>query len=257
MRATRFPLLDDSMIAPMGKGIDHMDFDVTCPDVDSGYIEAEPTDRRTDPSQDPSAIDADIAYYTEQVRVMSEMSLSHASNIYLSHRPLFSVACNATHYVTLDWTMQQSIANVEGSLDRFVMAIGGHVHWFQGLAFEDDTAPVQVVVGNGGTLMLPNHGAIDPTNINHLSVLGNKVRSGQTATEFGYSHMRRLSDGSYAFKAIASAQETPQTIWTVDIPRGPRACPPGCVLDRANPTRRVLFASFPDRCPSGCKHNAA
>ena len=47
-----------------------------------------------------------------------------------------------------------------------------------------------------------------------------------------------------------------QTIWTVDIPRGPRACPPGCVLDRANPTRRVLFASFPDRCPSGCKNAA-
>ena len=43
---------------------------------------------------------------------MSEMSLSHETNIYLSHRPLYAVACNSTHYVTLDWTMQQAIANV-------------------------------------------------------------------------------------------------------------------------------------------------
>jgi hypothetical protein len=200
---------------------------------------------------------------------MSEMSLSHETNIYLSHRPLYAVACNSTHYVTLDWTMQQAIANVPGPLDRIVMAIGGHMHWFQGLAYENDTAPVQVVVGNGGTLMLPNYGAIDPTNIDHLSVLGNKVRSGQTATEFGYSHMRRLSDGSYAFKAIASALSPPRTIWTTDIPRGPRECPPGCMLDLRRPatrdegshgsstltTRRTLFASFPGPpggCPSGC-----
>merc|ERR1712130_24789 len=133
------------------------DFTHTCPEHPSQAVE--PTDRyeAVNPKQDPAHIKSQIALFKDQFKKIEALSAARDTNFYISHRPLHGIACNGSRYVTLDWTMQQALKQSgPHTLDRVVASINGHMHFFEGIVFKDSKLPVQLVVGNGGTKLIPD-----------------------------------------------------------------------------------------------------
>merc|ERR1711972_1099334 len=71
-----------------------------------------------------------------------------------------------------DWTMQQALGS--STLDLISATIHGHLHWFQGLVFENQALPVEIVVGNGGTKLERAYMA-STTSVEGLNVNGVRV----------------------------------------------------------------------------------
>lgn len=217
-------VMDDSKISPLKGGIDHYDFHL-CP---SGTNTALPTSRYDDPDQTRDAINNDLDTYKQQmVQLGTIASSTHLPSIYVSHRPLFGFACNGSHYQTLDWTMQQAYSNSADQLTSVVLAIGGHMHWFEGVDFADRAHPAQIVVGNAGTKLIPNTVPPDVLQDAVLDVLGAKVSIGATKDAFGYAVMRSANASfdinAIAFVKVTSASTPAKTsFWNLTVSREPR-----------------------------------
>jgi len=228
----QFLVMDDSVISPMNGGIDHMDFQHSCP----GPIPrtAEATSRYWDPKQNSRAIEADIAYFMHQFTLLKALAKQYATNIYVSHRPLFAVACNGTNYVTLDWTMQEAQRRVTGSLDRVSLAVSGHIHWFEGLEFKNWGHPVQLVVGNSGTKLIPNTVPQRELKGDWLKILGHTVSKGVTSSHFGYvtvcSHPHHLKVAAVDIHHPGTEQD--KVFWKLAVPRGPRIVKAHAMMNR-------------------------
>ena len=257
----QFLIMDDSAITPYLSGVDHFTetilrpdggFDVifeqipsddssetqfvgsidTCPGPpgpDDGPIIPVVQSRFWDPNQSNETILAQVARYSREMEVLGNLSLSHATNFYAAHRPLFAVDCNDTWMVTLDWTMQESLG--PNTLDRVSASINGHMHWLEVLSFYNDTLPKQIVVGHGGTKLIDNNVHQDALKgmwlrVGREQMYSGVIEKGITSSEgFGFGIMER--DGSGDYKVIfKNLNQTSGDLYDVDfnlaIPKGPR-----------------------------------
>jgi len=164
----------------------------------------------------------EVEYFAAQFRAVEVASQSHAANIYLGHHPLLAVICYEGHYTSLSPTLQQALAANPAMLDRISLVIHGHVHFFQGLVFEDHSLPASLIVGNGGTKLLDlefeNHAALDGA----AAFGGTRVQTSFSADAFGFSTMRRsATSGSFdveSFHVPGNVARASSSIWAVSLP---------------------------------------
>lgn len=116
----QFLVVDDSEINPLNKGVDHFIPGECPPPLGDGeyYV---PLDQ---PLSDEASID-NIKIYTEHLQRMEKYSQNYGTNFYVGHRPLLGLGCNEGEFVTLDWTLQQSLG--PNTLDRISAIISGHM----------------------------------------------------------------------------------------------------------------------------------
>jgi len=185
-------VLDDSIVKPLGGQTgDWGGDDTPC----LGGSVAYPRSRFDDPSQRPEDIEADLAHFAKQFALVRKAAEEFDQNIYISHRPLFGIACNGTDYVTLDWTMQTAARSVPGSLDRISLAIAGHMHWFQEIEWEKHGHPTQLVIGNSGTKLIHNTVRNESYYNGSLNVRGQWISRGWTTPNFGFVVLQRNGNG--------------------------------------------------------------
>jgi hypothetical protein len=184
------------------------------------------TPRYDDPTQNPAEIQSEIDRYANMMETVRNLSLSHDTNFYASHRAPFAVACNGSILQSLDWTIQQSLGR--NTFDRVSACIAGHMHWLLVLLY--DTLPHQIVVGHGGTSLIPNY-------VNQNSFPGLVVEAGRdnafrgivedgmsSSLMHGYAIMEHRDDGDYSvtFRGLNGSMEMEDLDFTLAIPRGPR-----------------------------------
>jgi Calcineurin-like phosphoesterase len=249
----QFLVFDDSYIAPMNGGIDHYNFSTylpclelsfcsallplvsrcpakgACPQAPTGTdppLVAAQTPRYDDPTQSPAEIQAEIDRYATMMESVRNLSLSHDTNFYASHRAPFAVACNGSILQSLDWTVQQSLGL--NTFDKVSACIAGHMHWLLVLLY--DTLPHQIVVGHGGTSLIPNY--VNQNSLPGLVVEAGKdsmfrgiVKDGMSSSLMhGYAIMERRDDGDYSvtFRGLNATLEMEDLNVTMVVPRGPR-----------------------------------
>lgn len=214
----QFLVLDDS-------AIQNVNFDDKCPAPGSRQSAALPASRYDHPEQTMSreGIDAEIAHFADEFRKLEANALPHVTNILLTHRPLVGVMCHQHKYYAVDWTLQRALGN--STLERISAIFSGHVHWFQGIVYENHALPVQVVMGNGGT-KLESQKMDSPRAIEGLTVHGARIQSAFTSKHFGYSRLTRGEDGNYDLHALTMgksrklrASPAPH-LWKTGIPSG-------------------------------------
>ena len=231
----QFLVNDDSIINPKDKGIDHFVFvNGSCPSrpgVGESPIVAVPQSRFTaeNPTQSKESIDKDLAWYSQAMVVLRNLSLAYDTNFYVSHRPIFAIACNDTEIATLDWTIQQSLQ--PHTLDRVSAAVGGHMHWLEALTFVNQSLPSQIVVGHGGTKHIPNYVNQDAIPgielvVGRDGIYRGVVESGITSSDkFGFGLMERDDKGDYSVKFLGLDTDTSELVelaYGMTIPKGPR-----------------------------------
>eukprot|EP00550_Attheya_septentrionalis_P010292 CAMPEP_0198288844 /NCGR_PEP_ID=MMETSP1449-20131203/7220_1 /TAXON_ID=420275 /ORGANISM="Attheya septentrionalis, Strain CCMP2084" /LENGTH=662 /DNA_ID=CAMNT_0043987061 /DNA_START=151 /DNA_END=2136 /DNA_ORIENTATION=+ len=235
----QFLVMDDSFINPLNGGIDHFNFtNGTCPQAPTDESLIVPTSQNPylDPKQD-NATNADLAQFTTYMEKIRNFSLSHETNFYLSHRPVFAVACDGSEMTSLDWTIQQSLA--ANTLDRVVAMIGGHMHWLEALSFVNQSLPVQLVLGHGGTDRIPNYVNQDIFPYLQLQV-GQETDNGSTLFQgrvekgisdsrmFGFALMDRNTDTKnydVTFLSLNRTTSIPKLVeleFQLTIKKGPR-----------------------------------
>jgi len=174
-------------------------------------------------SKSRTGIEEEIGYFAAQFRMLEVASQSHATNFYLGHHPLLAVVCYKGQYANVDWTLQQALAANPAVLDRVSAAITGHVHFFQGLVFENHSLPMSLVVGNGGTL-LDGIRLAESASVDGLEAFGgSKVqRSFSAGGIFGFSAMRRAaaSSGGFELRSIQAGNSgsQPSDMWVATFP---------------------------------------
>ena len=159
------------------------------------------------------------------MEVLHELSLSHDTNFYAAHRPVFGVACNDTVLQSLDWTMQQ--ASGLNTFNRISACIGGHMHWLLVLLYQG--LPHQIVVGHGGTEFIPNYVNQDSlpgleVNVGKNGILKGTVERGLSSSDLhGYAVMERNTDGNYDV-ILKGLQGSSMVLldFNFTIPKGPR-----------------------------------
>eukprot|EP00978_Attheya_sp_CCMP212_P040707 scaffold225352_cov59-Attheya_sp.AAC.3 len=231
--------MDDSFINPLNGGIDHFNFtNGTCPQAPTDESLIVPTSQNLflDPKQENATM-ADLDQFTSYMEDIRALSLSHETNFYLSHRPVFAVACDGSEMTSLDWTMQQSLA--ANTLDRVVAMIGGHMHWLEALSFVNQSLPVQLVLGHGGTDRIPNY--VDQDIFPYLQLeVGQETDNGSTLFQgrvekgmtdsrmFGFALMDRNTDTKnydVTFLSLNRTTPVPKLVeleFQLTIPKGPR-----------------------------------
>ncbi|CAB9501988.1 ser Thr protein phosphatase family protein [Seminavis robusta] len=232
----QFLSLDDSMIEPLNKGIDHFNFTAgACPQKGPQPVLATPQNRLTDPEENSTSVQEQIAYYSSVMEELYWNSLTHDTNFYVAHRPVFGIGCDGDEMATLDWTMQQAMRN--HTLDRVSACINGHMHWLEALEFEDYALPNQLVVGHGGTKLIDNYVNQDifdggvRLEVGKNGHLQGTVKSGFSQAEMvGYAVMERNDDLSYTvtFKGYNVTTDEMETFdYVMNFPKGPRVATPG------------------------------
>ena len=227
----QFLVMDDSMINPLRKGVDHyMNTPQGCPGApEEGQPLIEPVreNRYLDP-ENAEETRQQVEVYTKWFKVIEVLSQNRESNFYVGHRPVLGIGCNYTSVVTLDWTLQQSLG--PNTLDRISALITGHMHWLEVLEFEDNVLPAQLVVGNGGTMMIENK--INQSSIPYINLtvgkeeygIQGRVKRGLTKSEFGYGIMERQEDMHYEvyFKTWQPEKQKVDIAFSLSIPAGLR-----------------------------------
>mmetsp|Transcript_55323 Transcript_55323/g.134366 ORF Transcript_55323/g.134366 Transcript_55323/m.134366 type:complete len:675 (+) Transcript_55323:147-2171(+) len=197
---------DSSDVDEKDGGIDHFNFvPDACPNppADGSLIQVSGANRfdAVNPSQTNESIFDQVALYEAEMIKMGEMAKRHETNIILTHRPLFAVGCNDTQMVALDWTLERTVStdilyNVSG-------VISGHMHWLEVVEFEDGVLPSQIVVGHGGTKLIPNYvnQEIFPSLqliVGYKDEIEAKVSKGfSNSTSFGYGVMVKNTAGDF------------------------------------------------------------
>ena len=226
----QFLVMDDSIISPLNEGVDHFKAG-QCPGPPaSGYIVPVQEDRNDDPTD--RNIEDQIDTFTKHFETIEELSQSHSTNFYVGHRPIFGIGCNNGTYVTLDWTLQQSLG--ETTLNFISGIITGHMHWLEVLQFEDDKLPPQMVVGHGGTQLIRNYVNQSAMPFLRLEVgkpeynITGTVERGLTESNFGYGIMERTAAGDYevTFHNLVNSSGGKISFepipFSLLIPKGPR-----------------------------------
>ena len=108
-----------------------------------------------------------------------------------------------------------------------------HNSWLEVFEFENDALPYQLVVGNGGTLLIDNDD-IPRDSLSKLDFhvgkpeynITGKTKRGELKFEYGYAIMKRKEDGSsydvnfYTWRKETGTAEPLD--FTLSVPKGPR-----------------------------------
>jgi len=74
----------------------------------------------------------------------------------LQHVPAFAVVCDGPHWVGYNPNVQKCFVNAWAEPSTLRIVLSGHMHWFQRWSIAG--LPTQMVIGNGGTLLIPDYG---------------------------------------------------------------------------------------------------
>ena len=184
--------------------------------------------------------DADVARLAEYWRAIEQLTASHATNILVSHRPVFGVQCSRSHWITTDDALQAALQNgtmihdgTSSALDRVSVVVSGHNHALQALEFADNALPPQVTVGHGGT-------KLDPDEENALSIVWSNLalqlsggastfpveRGIETSAMHGFALLDRTPSGSSYEVTLLSYDPVADALVKLDFPlsfpSGPR-----------------------------------
>ncbi|KAL3765302.1 hypothetical protein ACHAW5_006087 [Stephanodiscus triporus] len=222
-----FLIVDDNDINPLKGGTDSFTFiEGACPaPPPEGEFIVPVQQTRVD---EPQA-GIDVAYFSGVMSTLEAMSAERDTNFFVTHHPILAIACNDTEIIVEDWTLQQALHS--NTLDRVSAIISGHQHWLQVLEFNDDALPAQLVVGHGGTKLIPNWVNQDSLTRIKLEVgqpelnIVATVKRGITMSQFGYGIMER-NDGMDYDVTFYGLDETTRKVGVLDfsmtIPKGPR-----------------------------------
>jgi len=230
----QFIVIDDANVHPAYHDVDDGDFNDHCPKSQTNPY---PVSRYDDLSQSRAEIDEEIMYYRGQFQKVKNMSLTHSTNFLASHRPVFGIACNGSDFVKMDWTLQQAILDTTmdldwgerppvtiPSLERISAIISGHMHWFEAVQFANRGLPDQLVVGNGGTKLIPNYMRMHEGGLLGLKVLGHQVNRSVVDSRFGFTLMTR-GEGGYLVSArhlVLQPAGAYRSVWETHLPHGLR-----------------------------------
>jgi hypothetical protein len=138
------------------------------------------------PASDDSARPKDVARYAAQLDELAKMKPAYTW--LATHRPVWGVVTYGGQTSTGNQTLQ---AAMRGRLPAsLTLLLAGHIHLFEGLAFEPRRPPM-LLVGNSGT-------ALDtpPTQpLTGMSVDGATVTTGKTIGSFGYATLEQTPAG--------------------------------------------------------------
>lgn len=203
----QFLIIDDSAITPKDRGFDGLQFikgdcpnemgsDLPPPEIMNRFL-------ATNPQQECEHVYSQLETFTryfEQIREMS--SKSDTTNFYLGHRPIFGIACNDTKLLSMDWTLQCSLAC--DTLQGISALFSGHMHWRESISFSNNLLPPQIIVGHGGTDLVENY--IIDRSLDGLSLeVGRNSQISVTIEEgdpdssaYGYGVLQRQRGGKRA-----------------------------------------------------------
>ena len=130
------------------------------------------------PASDDSAPPADVARYAAQLDALAAMTPAYTW--LLTHRPVWGVVEFDGQVATGNATLQ---AAMRGRLPASLsLLLAGHIHLFEGLAFEP-RRPSMLLVGNGGTALDES-----PTKpLEGMTLDGATVTTGKALSSFGYA----------------------------------------------------------------------
>jgi len=132
----------------------------------------------------------------------------------LTHKPAWSITRGP--HRTIYGSSQTFAAAAGDSLPRALqLALSGHVHLFESLAFTDG-GPGQFVVGNSGTLLERPL----PADLSGMQAAGRTIAAGLEAHEFGFLLLERSGDG-WAGRLVDDAGGT---VANCAVLPGPLAC---------------------------------
>jgi hypothetical protein len=139
-------------------------------------------------ASDDSAPPADVARYTAQLDQLATMTPPYTWLV--THRPVWGVVGFDGQIATGNQTLQ---AAMRGRLPAaLTLLLAGHIHLFEGLAFEPRRPPM-LLVGNGGT-------ALDAPLAQPLvgmTIDGATVTTGKTLASFGYATLEPSSGSDW------------------------------------------------------------
>jgi hypothetical protein len=223
-----FLVVDDNDISPLKGGTDSFTFvEGACPGPPPEGEFIVPV-RQTRVDEPQAGID--VAYFSGVMSTLEAMSAERDTNFFVTHHPVLAIACNDTEIIVEDWTLQQALGS--NTLDRVSAIISGHQHWLQVLEFNDDALPAQLVVGHGGTKMIPNF--VDQDSLARIKLevgqpelnIAATVKRGITMSQFGYGIMERNDDNMDYDVTFYGLDETTREVGVLDfsmtIPKGPR-----------------------------------
>ena len=207
----QFLVIDDSGIEPKDHGFDGLQFvEGDCPtEMGSDLPSPEVMNRflATNPEQDCEHIYAQLDTFTHYFERVREMSVeSDKMNFYLGHRPIFGIACNDTKLLSMDWTLQCSLAC--STFDYISALFSGHMHWRETISFANNLLPPQIVVGHGGTDLVENYiidRSLDGLNleVGRNSQISVTVEEGEPdSSAYGYAVLKsgEKSEGAYTVR---------------------------------------------------------
>lgn len=261
----QFLIIDDSGIEPKDHGFDGLKFvEGDCPaDTGSDLPAPEVMNRflATNPEQECEHIYSQLNTFTryfERVREMS--SESNRTYFYLGHRPIFGIACNDTKLLSMDWTLQCSLAC--STFDQISALFSGHMHWRETISFANNLLPPQIVVGHGGTDLVENY-IIDQSldglklEVGSNSQISVTVEEGKPdSSAYGYAVLqsgeRRDEGSTVSFRGIdmttGSAYDTGRPII---IPPDPKIQGRGSLCQQEHQNTETCSPPVGHRCSGG------
>ena len=258
----QFLIIDDSGIEPKDRGFDGLEFvegdcptemgsDLPVPEVMSRFL-------ATNPEQECDHIYSQLDTFTRYFeRVYQMSSESDKTNIYLGHRPIFGIACNDTKILSMDWTLQCSLAC--STFDKISALFSGHMHWRETISFTNNLLPPQIVVGHGGTDLVDNY-IIDRSldglklEVGRNSQISVTVEEGEPdSSAYGYAVLqsREKREGGYTvrFRGIdmttGSAYDTGRSII---IPSDPNVEGRGSLCQQESQNTNACLPPAGHRC---------
>lgn len=140
------------------------------------------------PTPDP----ATVTLFQKQINQINAMA-GNQSSWTATHRPFWGISTytdsnGKTAMSSLDPTLQAAIkASKAGKLAPSIkMALAGHIHQFEHMAFEDGR-PVQIIAGAGGTMLDPPiTPALTKANMNIFQELNLKLKDFQAFDNFNF-----------------------------------------------------------------------
>ena len=151
----QFLVIDDSGIEPKDHGFDGLQFvegdcptemgsDLPAPEVMSRFL-------AINPEQECEHIYSQLDTFTHYFERVREMSVeSDKMNFYLGHRPIFGIACNDTKLLSMDWTLQCSLAC--STFDYISALFSGHMHWRETISFANNLCPPRLLLATVGQI---------------------------------------------------------------------------------------------------------
>jgi hypothetical protein len=223
--------------------------DGKCPEV----REARRSRGRLIPKQNAFLTEEAVAQERENWKTIQRLSASHITNFLVSHRPVLGIYCNNSQLFTTGSALQEALGGNASLLDSISGIFSGQRKALQVIEYANDTLPVQLTLGHGGTKV--EETIVDPDLLPYVSLKVGRTttplrRGLSTNALHGFTLMDRNPSGSYdivfySLDTIAGA--TVVLDYFLSIPQGPRLKPEPTISPLIPPTSAP---STPDSSPN-------